>query len=157
MAAAAGSLGVPLGTIRAAKEAGADGFLSAGRVDTKKLLAWLLTRGEQFTPALSLEEARAKLTLARTEALQREAGLAGGQLIGRGSACKIVEDQFGQGTGWIDGRVQELAVLLSTVQGDPDQQARLKEVTHLLADDAQRLRTGLRHVRDGILHDLKST
>ena len=80
IAAAAGALGVPTETLRQAKRAGASGFRSNGNLAAGELLAWLLTRGRQFKPRMSLEQAKALLTEAQTKALLQKASVESGDL-----------------------------------------------------------------------------
>lgn len=153
MAAAAGSLGVPLGTIRAAKEAGADGFLSAGRVDTQKLLAWLLTRGEQFTPGLSLEEARAKLTLAKVRELDRQEVAAGGEHVPILRAVQCVGKALDFGKKCVTGRLENLEFMIGLQAKD---EAARAEILRLLEEDGRTLRIVWGHVCTQIEGDLRA-
>src|SRR4051794_13658397 len=75
----AGALGIPRGKISECKKAGCPAFDSGSRVDSGKLLRWLLSGG--VPSGMSLDEARARLAEARAKKLEREEAARIGNLI----------------------------------------------------------------------------
>ena len=67
--------------LRAAKRAGANGFLAAGRIDSGQLLAWMLSKGKNLKQTMSLEEAKTTLLSVRAGQIQREAAIHEGTMV----------------------------------------------------------------------------
>jgi hypothetical protein len=151
----AGRIGVPVSLIRQAKKAGADGFSANGNVDADKLLAWLLSKGKDFQPKSSLEDARSRLADMKARVLERE------HLVSQGDVLPVlwiwvqIESRFRDTLSWLEDRLPHLAYLVSTAARTPDLDAGNSEVLHLLRADCKTLRIGFNHIRDAIRLDLK--
>jgi hypothetical protein len=70
MAACSSDLGIPVGVLKRAKATGSDAFRS-NRVDMRKLLVWLATKGAEL-PEVDIDTANTYVALERAELLRIE-------------------------------------------------------------------------------------
>jgi hypothetical protein len=77
---AAGALGVTVAELRQLKRAGAYGFKANGNVDALELLRWTITKGKDFTPKMTLEEAKTLLAEAQAKEIVRQGKIKMGEL-----------------------------------------------------------------------------
>jgi len=80
IASAAGALGVPVSALRAAKKAGAPGFRANGNFDLLEFVRWIVSKGKNFKPGASLEEAKATLAEAQAARITNQAAVERGEL-----------------------------------------------------------------------------
>jgi hypothetical protein len=152
--ALAGALGVPVHIVRSAKKAGATGFAANGSVDGFKLLAWCLTKGKDFAPTVSLEEARARLTIKKAEALDREEAISGGELVPIGFAMRQHDEAFSLVGRHAAGRVETLLNMLQTVAGG-DKPSRDRDIRSVIEEDTRDLLRMQRQGRDAFYTAMK--
>lgn len=134
MGAAAGALGVPDSVLRQVKKLGADGFAANGNVDIYKVVRWLLTKGHDFVPAMSLEEARAELTLEKVRSLRYERAISGGELIPVGKVMGFVDSEIDSVKKTIEGFVVGQGFMIWQHGRDEQSQNALKSQLREVAD-----------------------
>jgi len=156
MSAAAGALNVNVDVLRRLKKQGCPAFDAGNRVNTERLLRWLLRRGASDKPALDLNAARAKLAMAQAMKLETEARLAGGKLLPVGWLHERISEAFEAPalSSWLFERIPLLAFHIQTAIKQLPDAEQLPEADRLLRGDAQEIRLCIRDAKTKLMKDL---
>ena len=151
----AGVLDIPPSAVLAAKAAGLEGFLPSNRVDTRKLLAALLSRGDAVMTGADVDASRARLNTVRADVLIRKSHLAEGQLVDVLWAGQCVDESFSDFALFLTGRIPQLAFLLTMCARQETAEEGIKQVTERLQADSRAVQTVVNHGRTRMLQRLR--
>jgi hypothetical protein len=149
--ALAGALNIPPSVVLAAKKAGLDGFLPSNRIDVGKLLASLLSRGDDTMSGADVDKSRARLNSVRADAIIRKGQLTEGQLVDVVWAGQCVDESFGDFGQFLTGRIPHLAFLLTMCARQEKVEEGVKQVTERLHEDNRGIQTMVNHGKSRML------